>query len=71
MGVSKELYDLNRIYFESVAKQEPLDEKMNAGLKAYLDKKKGNKTDDKEENGNGENGKASKGSKPDLSLIHI
>ena len=66
MGVSKELYDLNRIYFESVAKQEPLDEKMNAGLKAYLDKKKGNKTDDKEENGNGENGKASKGSKPDF-----
>ena len=66
MGVSKELYDLNRIYFESVAKQEPLDEKMNAGLRAYLDKKKGNKTDDKEENGNGKNGKASKGSKPDF-----
>ena len=66
MGVSKELYDLNRIYFESVAKQEPLDEKMNAGLRAYLDKKKGGKTEDKEENGNGKNGKASKGSKPDF-----
>ena len=66
MGVSKELYDLNRIYFESVAKKEPLDEKMNAGLQAYIDKKKGNKTDDKEENGNGKNGKASKGSKPDF-----
>ena len=66
MGVSKELYDLNRIYFESVAKQEPLDEKMNAGLKAYLDKKKAGKTEDKEENGNGKNGKASKGSKPDF-----
>ena len=66
MGVSKELYDLNRIYFESVAKKEPLDEKMNAGLQAYIDKKKGKKTDDKEENGNGKNGKASKGSKPDF-----
>ena len=66
MGVSKELYDLNRIYFESVAKQEPLDEKMNAGLRAYLDKKKAGKTEDKEENGNGKNGKASKGSKPDF-----
>jgi len=61
MGVSKELYDLNRIYFESVAKKEPLDEKMNAGLQAYIDKKKGNKTDDKEENV-----KASKGYKPDF-----
>ena len=66
MGTSKELYDLNRVYFESVYKKEPIDEKMNAGLKAYLDKKKDNKTDDKEENGNGENGKASKGSKPDF-----
>ena len=66
MGVSKELYDLNRIYFESVAKKEPLDEKMNAGLQAYIDKKKGKKTDDKEENGNGKKGKASKGSKPDF-----
>ena len=36
--------------------------KINAGLQAYLDKKKGKKTDDKEENGNGKNGKASKGS---------
>ena len=41
MGTSKELYDLNRVYFESVYKQEPIDEKMNAGLRAYLDKKKG------------------------------
>ena len=40
--------------------------KVNAGLQAYLDKKKGKKTDDKEENGNGKNGKASKGSKPDF-----
>ena len=39
---------------------------MNAGLKAYLDKKKAGKTEDKEENGNGKNGKASKGSKPDF-----
>ena len=40
--------------------------KVNAGLQAYLDKKKGKKTNDKEENGNGKNGKASKGSKPDF-----
>ena len=66
MGTSKELYDLNRVYFESVYKQEPIDEKMNAGLRAYLDKKKAGKTEDKEENGNGKNGKASKGSKPDF-----
>ena len=34
--------------------EEVIDEKMNAGLRAYLDKKKGKKsTDDKEENGNG------------------
>ena len=46
--------------------EEVIDEKMNAGLRAYLDKKKGKKTDDKEENGNGKNGKASKGSKPDF-----
>ena len=43
---------------------------MNAGLRAYLDKKKGKKGNgDKEENGNGNgngNGKASKGSKPDF-----
>ena len=47
-------------------KEESIDEKMNAGLRAYIDKKKGKKTDDKEENGNGKNGKASKGSKPDF-----
>ena len=47
-------------------KEEAIDEKMNAGLRAYLDKKKGKKIDDKEENGNGKNGKASKGSKPDF-----
>ena len=46
--------------------EEVIDEKMNAGLRAYIDKKKGKKTDDKEENGNGKNGKASKGSKPDF-----
>ena len=47
-------------------KEESINEKMNAGLQAYIDKKKGKKTDDKEENGNGKNGKASKGSKPDF-----
>ena len=47
-------------------KEEAIDEKMNAGLRAYLDKKKAGKTEDKEENGNGKNGKASKGSKPDF-----
>jgi len=66
MGTSKELYDLNRVYFESIYQKEPIDEKMNAGLRAYLDKKKAGKTEDKEENGNGKNGKASKGSKPDF-----
>ena len=66
MGTSKELYDLNKVYFESIYQREPIDEKMNAGLKAYLDKKKAGKTEDKEENGNGKNGKASKGSKPDF-----
>ena len=40
--------------------------KIPAGLQAYLDKKKAGKTEDKEENGNGKNGKASKGSKPDF-----
>ena len=44
--------------------------KVNAGLQAYLDKKKGKKgngDDKKEMNGNGNgNGKASKGSKPDF-----
>ena len=66
MGTSKELYDLNKVYFESIYQKEPIDEKMNAGLRAYLDKKKAGKTEDKEENGNGKNGKASKGSKPDF-----
>ena len=47
-------------------KEESIDEKMNVGLQAYIDKKKGKKTDDKEENGNGKKGKASKGSKPDF-----
>ena len=42
---------------------EIIEGKINAGLQAYLDKKKGKKTDDKEENGNG---KSSKGSKPDF-----
>ena len=46
--------------------EEVIDEKMNAGLRAYLDKKmKGKKIGDKEEKENG-NGKASKGSKPDF-----
>ena len=44
--------------------------KVNAGLQAYLDKKKGKKSngdDKKEMNGNGNgNGKGSKGSKPDF-----
>ena len=47
---------------------EIIEGKINAGLQAYLDKKKGKKTDDKEENGkekNG-NGKSSKGGKPDF-----
>ena len=42
---------------------EIIEGKVNAGLQAYLDKKKGKKTDDKEENGNG---KSSKGGKPDF-----
>ena len=42
---------------------EIIEGKVNAGLQAYLDKKKGKKTDDKEENGNGE---SSKGGKPDF-----
>ena len=48
---------------DHMKEEEVIDEKMNAGLRAYIDKKKGKKTDDKEENGNG---KASKGSKPDF-----
>ena len=51
---------------DHMKEEEVIDDKMNAGLRAYLDKKKGKKTDDKEENGNGKNGKASKGSKPDF-----
>ena len=51
---------------DHMKEEEVIDEKMNAGLRAYLDKKKGKKTDDKEENGNDKNGKASKGSKPDF-----
>ena len=51
---------------DHLKEEEVIDEKMNAGLRAYIDKKKGKKTDDKEENGNGKNGKASKGSKPDF-----
>ena len=53
---------------DHMKEEEVIDEKMNAGLRAYLDKKKGKKGNgDKEEkeNGNG-NGKASKGSKPDF-----
>ena len=42
---------------------EIIEGKINAGLQAYLDKKKGKKTDDKKENGNG---KSSKGGKPDF-----
>ena len=47
---------------------EIIEGKVNAGLQAYLDKKKGKKTDDKEENGKEENGngKSSKGGKPDF-----
>ena len=51
---------------DHMKEEEVIDEKMNAGLRAYLDKKKGKKGNgDKEENGNG-NGKGSKGSKPDF-----
>ena len=47
---------------------EIIEGKINAGLQAYLDKKKGKKTDDKKENGKEENGngKSSKGGKPDF-----
>ena len=52
---------------DHMKEEEVIDEKMNAGLRAYIDKKKGKKGNgDKEENGNGKNGKASKGSKPDF-----
>jgi len=53
---------------DHMKEEEVIDEKMNAGLRAYIDKKKGKKgngDDKKEMNGNG-NGKASKGSKPDF-----
>ena len=50
---------------ETLAELARLDEgKMPAGLQAYIDKKKGGKKD-KEENGD-DNGKSSKGSKPDF-----
>ena len=55
---------------DHMKEEEVIDEKMNAGLRAYLDKKKGKKgngDDKKEMNGNGNgNGKGSKGSKPDF-----
>ena len=53
---------------DHMKEEEVVEGKINAGLQAYLDKKKGKKSngDDKEENGNGKNGKASKGSKPDF-----
>ena len=51
---------------DHMKEEEAIDEKMNAGLQAYINKKKGKKTDDKEENGNGKKDKASKGSKPDF-----
>ena len=55
---------------DHMKEEEVIDEKMNAGLRAYLDKKmKGKKNGDKEENGNGNGigiGKGSKGSKPDF-----
>ena len=49
---------------DHMKEEEAIDEKMNAGLQAYIDKKKGKKTDDKEENGNGK--KNGKGGKPDF-----
>jgi len=50
---------------ETLAELARLDEgKMPAGLQAYIDKKKGGKKE-KEENGD-DNGKSSKGSKPDF-----
>ena len=52
---------------DHMKEEEVIDENMKAWLRAYLDKKmKGKKNGDKEENGNGKNGKASKGSKPDF-----
>ena len=56
---------------DHMKEEEVIDEKMNAGLRAYLDKKKGKKSngDDKKEmngNGNGNGKKGNGGSKPDL-----
>ena len=52
---------------DHMKEEEVIDEKMNAGLKAYLDKKKGKKENgDKEENGNGNGKKNGKGGKPDF-----
>ena len=55
---------------DHMKEEEVVEGKINAGLQAYLDKKKGKKgngDDKKEMNGNGNgNGKASKGSKPDF-----
>ena len=53
---------------DHMKEEEVVEGKINAGLQAYLDKKKGKKSngdDKKEMNGNG-NGKGSKGSKPDF-----
>ena len=56
---------------DHMKEEEVIDEKMNAGLQAYLDKKKGKKSDgdDKKEmngNGNGNGKKGNGGSKPDF-----
>lgn len=56
---------------DHMKEEEVIDEKMNAGLRAYLDKKKGKKSngDDKKEmngNGNGNGKKGNGGSKPDF-----
>ena len=54
---------------DHMKEEEVVEGKINAGLQAYLDKKKGKKSngdDKKEMNGNGKKGKASKGSKPDF-----
>ena len=55
---------------DHMKEEEVVEGKINPGLQAYLDKKKGKKSngdDKKEMNGNGNgNGKASKGSKPDF-----
>ena len=55
---------------DHMKEEEVVEGKVNAGLQAYLDKKKGKKSngdDKKEMNGNGNgNGKGSKGSKPDF-----